>query len=160
MITNDAKALPSKGSRHEALKAFLGQWQAEGTSYGSTEQPVDDPRRNGVPWTSTLTAKWYTGDFFLVQDERARPGGQIFDTLSVMGVDAATDEIFASTFENHGFCRRYSVSTQGRVWIFSGEHEHARIEFSEDGRTQTIAWEWRPREKWLPLCDRVAKRVD
>jgi hypothetical protein len=41
-----------------------------------------------------------------------------------------------------------------------GETERARIEFSEDGRQQMITWEWRPRDQWLPLCDRVAVRQD
>jgi len=43
----------------------------------------------------------------------------------------------------------------GRVWTLTGETESARIEFSEDGNTQTITWEWLPKG---PLCDRVAKR--
>jgi hypothetical protein len=66
---------------------------------------------------------------------------------------------FARTFENHGFYRRYDVTVDGNVWTFSGETERARIEFSDDGRRQTITWEWRPKDLWLPLCDRVATKV-
>jgi hypothetical protein len=46
------------------------------------------------------------------------------------------------------------------VWTFTGATERARIEFSPDGRTQTIVWEWRPKDRWMPLCDRVARRED
>ena len=89
-----------------------------------------------------------------------RPGGETFDTLSVMGVDPQTGNYFARSFENHGFYRHYDVSVDGKVWTFSGEHERARIEFSEDNRKQTIVWEWKPQDQWLPLCDRTATRID
>jgi hypothetical protein len=32
------------------------------------------------------------------------------------------------------------VTVDGNVWTFSGETERARIEFSDDGRRQTITW--------------------
>ncbi len=80
MTASDAGAPPLRGPEHEALSVFLGAWRAEGTSCGGTEQPADDPRRNGVPWTSTHEGRWHTGSFFLVQDENARPGGAVFST--------------------------------------------------------------------------------
>ena len=46
----------------------------------------------------------------------------------------------------------------GRREAARWDAERARIEFSADGRSQTIAWEWRPQDSWLPLCDRVAVR--
>jgi hypothetical protein len=159
MTASDAETPPVRVPEHEALSVFLGTWKAEGTSFGGTEQRVDDPKRNGVPWTSTHEGRWHTGGFFLVQDEKARPGGEVFDTLSIMGVDPAGG-YFARSFENHGFYRHYHVTRDGRTWTISGEHERARIEFSDDDRTQTIAWEWRPDGEWLPLCDRVARRTD
>ena len=87
-------------------------------------------------------------------------GGDVFDTLSIMGIDAKTGKYFARCFENHGFYRNYDVSVSGNVWNFTGEKERARIEFSDDNRTQTIIWEWKPEDKWLPLCDRTAVRID
>jgi hypothetical protein len=151
---------PSRGAKHDTLDVFLGSWKAEGTSFGGTDQSSDDPKANGVSWTSTHKGYWHTGRFFLIQEEKALPGGDVFDTLSVMGVDARTGEYFALTFENHGFTRNYHVSVDGRVWRLSGETERARIEFSPDGRTQMIVWEWKPESKWLPLCDRTAIRTD
>jgi hypothetical protein len=67
--------------------------------------------------------------------------------------------VLAHTFENHGFYRHYEVTLEGKVWRIRGKTARARIEFSEDGTQQNIAWEWRPNEEWLPLCDRVATRV-
>lgn len=160
MSSHDAELPPNRGAKHEALAIFLGEWKAQGTSYGGTEQPADDPKRNGVPWTSTHTGRWHSGEFFLVQDEQARPGGEVFDTLSVLGVDSQTGTYFARSFENHGFYRHYDVSVEDNVWTFSGENERARIKFSEDNRTQLIVWEWKPNCQWLPLCDRTATRLD
>lgn len=159
MTTEQGQAAPVRGPAHEALSAFLGTWEATGTSFGGTDQGGDDPKANGVPWVSTHEAHWHTGGFFLVTDERAFVDGAVFDTLDVMGVDAETGEAYAQGFENHGFARRYAVTREGQVWTLTGERERARIEFSEDGRTQTIAWEWRPEGRWLPLCDRVARRT-
>jgi hypothetical protein len=160
MTDDTMEPAPTRTPMHDALAVFLGRWRAEGTSYGGTDQSGDNPRANGESWISEHTGAWHTGEFFLVQDERARVGGAVFDTLSVMGVDAETGAYFARSFENHGFYRDYPVTREGRVWTLSGRTERATITFSDDDRTQTIAWEWKPAGTWLPLCDRVATRID
>lgn len=160
LTAHDAEKSPERGEKHEALAIFLGHWRAEGTSFGGTDQSGDDPKANGVPWESTHEGHWHTGEFFLVQDERARVGGSVFDTLSVMGVDTKTNDYFAQTFENHGFERRYQVTRDGDRWTLSGEQERVTITFKDSNRTQDIVWEWKPKEIWLPLCDRVAHRSD
>lgn len=160
MTTSDHEKPPTRGAQHELLAVFLGRWRATGKSYGSPKQPQDDPRSAPESWVSSHVGTWHTGEFFLIQDERAVVGTSPFDTLSIMGVDAKTGRYFVRSFENHGFYRRYDLAVQGRVWALTGDFERARIEFSADGRTQTIAWEWRPGERWLPLCDRIAVRED
>jgi hypothetical protein len=156
---SDAEAPPTHGAKQEALAMFLGDWKAEGESYGSANQDPGNPKGRPERWVSTHNGRWHTGEFFLIEDERAIVGGKPFDTISIMGLDARTGRYFAQSFENHGFERRYEVTVDGGVWTFTGKTERARIAFSEDGRTQTITWEWRPRGKWLPLCDRVATRI-
>jgi len=158
MTTSDSEAPPTRGKQHEALDVFLGRWRAEGTTFGTPKQTEADPRGAHEPWVSTHTAMWHTGKFFLIQDERATSAGGPFDTLSILGVDAKSGGYVARAFENHGFYRHYDVTVDGDVWTFTGETERARIEFSDNGRTQTINWEWRPKDQWLPLCDRVATR--
>lgn len=160
MTTKDSEATPVRSNAHAALSVFLGKWRAEGMSFGGTDQLGADPKANGVPWVSAHTTHWHTGDFFLIQDERARIGGKVFDTLSVMGVEPSDKGYIARTFENHGFYRHYDLSVTGRIWVLAGETERARTVFNADGDTQTITWEWLRDGKWLPLCDRVAKRVD
>ena len=157
MGTSDKGAAPKRGEQHAALAVFLGSWEAEGKSYAKSTE-FDDPKGAAESWVSTHTAKWHNGDFFLIQDERAIVGGEPLDTLSILGVDAQTGRCFARCFENHGFYRHYDLDAVGRVWTFTGDTERARIEFSPDGRTQTITWEWHPKDRWLPLCDRVAIR--
>lgn len=153
------KAAPVRGTAHDALSVFRGEWRAEGMSFGGTDQSGDDPKANSVLWVSTHSARWHTGDFFLIQDERARIGGKPFDTLSVMGVKPDTDNYIARTFENHGFYRHYALSVDDRTWLLEGETERARTVFSADGNPQTITWDWLRDGKWLPLCDRVATRI-
>jgi len=155
---SDMSTSPVRGPQHDALEVFLGDWKAEGEAFGGPDQDTGDPRRHPTHWTSTHNARWHTGKFFLIQDERAHVGDP-FDTLSIMGWDDATGRHFVRAFENHGFYRHYDMTVDGNVWTISGESERARIEFSDDGTRQTIAWEWRPKDAWLPLCDRVATKV-
>src|SRR5688572_7781173 len=72
MTVSDAETPPVREEHHRALDVFLGKWRAEGTSYGSPDQDEREPKGNGVPWQSTHEGRWHTGDFFLVQDEKAR----------------------------------------------------------------------------------------
>jgi Protein of unknown function (DUF1579) len=159
MATKDNEAAPVRSSAHDALSVFLGEWRAEGMSFGGTDQSGPDPKANGVPWVSTHSTRWHTGDFFLIQDERARIDGKVFDTLSVMGVEHGDKGYFARTFENHGFYRHYALSVEDRIWLLEGETERARTVFDAQGDTQTITREWLRDGKWLPLCDRVATRI-
>lgn len=159
MKTKDSQATPIRGKAHDALSVFLGDWRAEGLSFGGTDQSGADPRANGVAWVSTHTGRWHTGEFFLIQDERAKLDGRPFDTLSIMGVEPGTGTYFARTFENHGFYRDYELSVDDRTWLLKGKTERAHTVFSADGKTQTITWEWLQKGKWLPLCDRIASRI-
>ncbi len=158
--SDQSMSAPERDTRHDALAVFLGRWRATGQAYGNPRQQADDPKAAAIDWTSTHTARWHSGDFFLVQDERATTGGAPFDTLGIMAVDQDSSRYVLRTFENHGFYREYNVTVGGRVWTISGPTERARIEFSSDGRTQTHTWEWRPQDRWLPLCDRTAVRED
>lgn len=160
MATTKTEVIPKRDDKHNALAVFQGDWRADGTSYGGTDQSGDDPRANGVSWTSTHTGRWHTGEFFLIQDERALVDSAVFDTLSMMGVDAQTGKYFARAFENHGFYRDYPLSRDGNVWTLSGKTERASITFSDHNRKQTIVWELKQKGKWLPLCDRTAIRQD
>lgn len=106
MSTTEPQTPPQLTVKHQALSIFLGEWRAEGWSYGHPNQSATDPKAAKDPWKSTHTARFHTGGFFLIQDEHATtgPNGPLpFDTISVMGVDPSTDSCFAQTFENHGF---------------------------------------------------------
>lgn len=159
MTAAHSEAPPVRGRLHDALSVFLGDWRAEGTSFGGPDQSPADPKAHGVPWISTHTARWHTGEFFLIQDERAQIAGATFDTLSILGVEPGDKGHFARTFENHGFYRHYGLSVDDRTWRLVGPTERARTVFDAAGDTQTITWEWLRDGKWLPLCDRVATRV-
>ena len=154
-----SEQVPKRVERHDALNVFLGEWKAEGISYGGTDQS-GDPKAHGEPWLSTHIARWHTGSFFMLQDERATIAGKTFDTLSIMGVDPESGQYFARTFENHGYYRHYELAVDDHVWTLSGDAERARMVFKDGNRTQVISWEWKRDGKWLPLCDRTAVRTD
>ena len=137
------------GSEREALAVFIGDWSAEGTAYGADLK--------GGPWRSVHSARWHSGGYFVVQDERANGP---FDTRSFLGWDPDRETYFSWSIENHGYNREYLLTCDGDTWTFTGDQERATITFSDDGRTQTHHWEFRPDGAWITLCDRVAHRVD
>lgn len=153
-------APPVHGPQQERLAAFVGRWHAEGLSFGRNQDRAE-PRRNSEAWVSEEVTHWHAGNFFVIQEETARTGDEPLITHSVIGVDAGSGEFFATTVENHGHSRRYAVTNDGPKWTFLGDTERARIEFSDDGRTQNVAWEWRPSgDEWLPLCERTNRRAE
>ena len=49
MTSDAADTMPKRGREHDALSVFIGNWKADGTSYGGTDQSGADPKANGVP---------------------------------------------------------------------------------------------------------------
>jgi hypothetical protein len=70
------------------------------------------------------------------------------------------ERYFTRSFEKHGFLRGYEMGVDRSVWTFTGETERARVEFTDEGQTQQIHWEFKHGDSWLPLCDRTARRVE
>lgn len=138
----------SMAGEQKALAVFLGDWSAEGTAYGTDGA--------GAEWRSVHSARWHSGEFFVVQDERANGP---FDTKSFLGWDQDRGTYFSWSVENHGFAREYLLRRDHNTWRFDGATERATIVFSNDGRTQTHHWEFKPQGVWIALCDRVATRI-
>lgn len=151
---------PKLGPAHKRLAAFAGKWRAEGQSFGGKNQGAKHPRANAEKWISKETTAWHSGNFFLVQQEDATVGRDKLITHAIIGYDQRKKQYFSHAVENHGFYRRYAVTARGRVWTFDSGTERACIEFSRDGKTQKVLWEWRPKgTKWLPLCERTNVRA-
>ncbi len=159
-MTYKATDQPSKSSAaHQYMNVFIGKWHAEGESY-AVGQTKKEPRGSVEKWVSDETYDWLPGKFFVIQNWDAKTGTNPFKGTAIINLDADTGNYATRSYENHGFIRDYITKVEGDTWTFVGDTERARIEFTDGGKTQVIAWEWRkPGEVWLPLCDRVAKRV-
>ena len=104
---------------------------------------------------------WLPGQFFVMQQWDAMTGANAFQGTAIIHWDDSNQHFMTRSYENHGFVRDYLTRVDGETWTFVGDTERARVEFTESGNTQKIAWEWRQiGEPWLPLCDRVARRVE
>jgi len=134
---------------HTALAVFLGDWSAEGTAYGADGE--------GSAWRSVHSARWHSGEYFVVQDEHAAGP---FDTIGFIGWDSDRGTYFSWSVENHGFAREYLLEVDGATWTFTGDQERATITFADNGRTQTHYWEMLSEGSWIPLCDRIATPVN
>jgi hypothetical protein len=150
---------PTRTDAHDQLEVFLGDWRATGRAHDN-EAPGPDQPTSGSPWSSTHQTRWHTGEYFMIQDERATVGDSAFDTLSLIGVDQETGRYVMRTFDNGGHFRQYELTVADDQWTIIGSTERATIVFTDDNRRQTIHWEWKPGDEWVPLCDRVAIRRD
>lgn len=80
--------------------------------------------------------------------------------------DRDAERFLARSFENHGPSRDCTMTFDGLAVRLDGEYQRSaapsmRPATRDDaGDTQTVAWQWRRGENWLPPCDRVAHRVD
>ena len=158
-MTDKASAIILRGAAHERLSVFIGIWHAEGESY-AVGQTTNDPRGSVEKWISDETYAWLPGHFFVIQTWDAMTGANPFKGTAIINHDAGTGNYMTRSYENHGFIRDYITHVDRDTWTFTGDTEPARIAFTDGGKTQKIAWEWRkPGEDWLPLCDRVARRV-
>ena len=71
---------------HRRLEVFIGDWHAEGTSFGEG-QDAADPRASGVPWTSDESYEWLPGNFFVLQRCDAMVGEHEFKGAEIIGYD-------------------------------------------------------------------------
>lgn len=150
---------PTRSAPHERLHVFIGKWHAEGESYAAG-QTSQNPRGAIEKWLSDETFEWIPGQFFVLQRWDAVTGTNPFSGIAIFGWDHTNRHYMTRSYENHGHIRDYLTRVDGDVWTFIGDTERARVEFTDCGNTQNIAWEWRqPGEDWLPLCDRVAQRL-
>ena len=84
---------PKPTAAHKRLEIFIGNWHAEGTSYGDG-QDATDPRASSVPWTSDESYEWLPGSFFVLHRWDAQLGKHEFKGDEVMGYDEAEGGYF------------------------------------------------------------------
>lgn len=141
------------------LQAFIGKWHAEGTSYADG-QDKDNPYASAAPWTSDESYEWLPGNFFVLHKWNAKAGKREFIGTEIIGYDDTKQKFFTNFFDNAGFHPIYEATVNENVWTFSEPNTRVKVTFN-DTNTITFNWEWKNQgSDWLPLCDRIAKRVE
>lgn len=151
---------PDRSAAHRKLDVFVGNWHAEGTSYGEGQR-ADDPRASGVPWTSDESYEWLPGGFFLLHRWSAMTAQREFIGTEIIGYDEAEGGYFTRFFDNSGFHPEYGAAVDGNVWTFTEPQTRATVTVEDGGNRMRFEWQWRNGggSDWLPLCDRIATRV-
>jgi hypothetical protein len=158
---NNDKHIEEKKSFMEELKklqVFIGKWHAEGKSYAD-RQDKNNPYASAVPWMSDETYEWLPGNFFVLHKWNAMAGDREFIGTEIIGYNKSEKKFFTNFFDNAGFHPIYEATLEGNIWNFSEENTKARVTLTYKD-TILFNWEWRNEgSDWLPLCDRVARRV-
>jgi hypothetical protein len=150
---------PKPSAAHKRLEVFIGDWHAEGTSYGDG-QDAADPRAAGVAWTSDESYEWLPGSFFVLHRWDAQMGKHEFKGAEIIGYDQAEGGYFTRMFDNAGHHPDYAGSVDGEVWCFTEAQTRVTVTVQNGGDEMSFNWEWKNGgRKWLPLCDRVALRT-
>ncbi len=151
--------LPKPTASHRQLDAFIGKWHAEGFSYADGQQAAD-PLASAVPWRSDESYEWLPGGFFVLHRWDAMTGERVFQGTQILGFDGNEGGYFTRHFDNAGNHPEYQAKVVGDTWTFTDKSTRATVTVANDGNEMRFNWEWRKDgEKWLPLCDRVARRV-
>ncbi|MEP6713210.1 MAG: DUF1579 family protein [Ferruginibacter sp.] len=141
------------------LDVFVGKWHAEGKSYADGQQK-DNPLASAVPWISDETYEWLPGNFFLLHRWNAKAGVREFIGTEIIGYDKKEGSFFTHFFDNSGFNPNYKATVDGNVWKFTEPSSRVKLTVDDDKNKMTFNWEWRQEDNdWLPLCDRVATRI-
>ena len=160
MTDQSEPMVPRPGAAQRRLEVFIGRWHAKGESFADGQR-ADDPRAFAVPWTSDETYEWLPGGFFVLHRWDAMAGKRVFKGAEIIGYDEAERGYFTRFFDNAGFHPEYTARVDGNTWTFLEASTRATVTVSDDGKSISFRWEWRSGgPDWLPLCDRVATRVE
>jgi hypothetical protein len=147
------------GEELQKLQVFIGKWHAEGKSYADG-QDKRNPYASAVPWTSDESYEWLPGNFFVLHQWNAKAGDREFIGTEIIGYNKSEQKFFTNFFDNAGFHPVYEATLEGTGWNFTEANTKAKVTIN-DKDTITFNWEWRNEgSDWLPLCDRVARRVE
>jgi hypothetical protein len=159
MVDTPEPQLPEPSAAHRRLGVFVGRWHAEGESYADGQR-ADEPLASAVPWTSEESYEWLPGGFFMLHRWDAMAGRRVFKGAEIIGYDEAEGGYFTRFFDNAGNHPEYRAAVDGDVWTFTEPATRATVRVSDGGDRMRFNWEWRNGSSdWLPLCDRVARRI-
>ena len=148
---------PKPTAAHKRLEVFIGDWHAEGTSYGD-RQDAADPRAAGVPWTSDESYEWLPGNLFVLHRWEALAGE--FKGAEIMGYDEAEGGYFTRMFDNAGHHPDYRASVDGDVWSFTEAQTRATVTVQDGGGKMTFHWEWKKGGRKLAAVVRSGRGAD
>lgn len=155
---NNSKQLDQQAALKK-LDVFIGKWHAKGQSYADGQQK-NRPYASAVPWISDESYEWLAGNFFILHTWDAKLGDSVFIGTEIIGFDEKEGSFFTRFFDNSGFHPDYKATVDGNVWNFTAPSSRAKVTVDDDKNKMTFNWEWRKEDNdWLPLCDRVATRI-
>lgn len=141
------------------MELFAGKWNVKGKSYaeGSSNESL---QVSSAQMEFIQTGEWLSGGFFLVNRWNGHVGEWEFNGMEVIGYDAESGSYVSHFFDNAGNAPTYQVIVRDNIWTYRGKLQRATFEFSNDGNTMTVHWDWKKTGggNWLPLCDLTASK--
>ena len=117
---------PKPTAAHRRLEVFIGDWHAEGTSYGDG-QDAADPRAAGVQWTSDESYEWLPDGIFVLHRWDAQMGKHEFKGAEVIGYDESEGGYFTHMFDNAGHPHLCQTTAQTLAATSGASQKRSRV---------------------------------
>jgi hypothetical protein len=139
---------------HRRLEALIGRWSVSGRNSDAAPQAPSSPIRGENHF------EWLPNQFYVLGRFRHDHAAGTHAGACLLGVDEESGALFAHTFDNLGYERRYTLSIENGVWRFTGQHERATLVFGQDGRSYEERWELsEDGQRFVPLCEMRATKL-
>lgn len=124
----------ARGPQHQALEVWVGRWINNGHTINEDGTP-------GLTITTSDVYEWAPGGFFILHTAFGRAGEHSGGAVEIIGYDDATGTYTSHLYDSQGNVVVSSLVSNGGTWTYQGDTTRSTVEFSDDGRVQTVLHE-------------------
>ena len=140
-------------AKHRALSVFAGKWITQGTIRATDDAAPSEMR-------AIDRYEWLPGGFFMLHKADALIGGNVSQSIEVIGYDAKQACYVTRSYDDQGKSDGFTARLNGRAWSVDGEKVRFRGAFDVGGSFLAGTWEQRSgRGRWSPWMDIELRKV-
>lgn len=133
-VEQGASEARARGPQHQALEVWVGRWINNGHT-------INEDRTPGLTITTSDVYEWVPGGFFVLHMAFGRAGEHSGGAVEIIGYEDATGTYTSHLYDSQGNVVVSSLVSNGGTWTYQGDTTRSTVEFSDDGRVQTVLHE-------------------